>query len=29
MCNSLYDVMETVQKEDTNIFYLNKSKKHM
>lgn len=29
MCNSLYDVMETVQKEDTNIFYLNKFKKHM
>ena len=29
MCNSQYDVMETVQKEDTNIFYLNKFKRHM
>ena len=27
MCNSQYDVMETVQKEDTNIFYLSKFKK--
>ena len=27
LCNSQYDVMETIQKEDTNIFYLKRFKK--
>ncbi len=29
MCNSQYDVMETIQKEDSNIFFLNRLKKHV